>query len=656
VDCSFAIYALGAYGALEDEEIQSRLRAESESGLPMATTLLAMQLADASETDSSSTSSELRDLLELGSAQGSVICSWQLAVEAHGQATDSDFEDEELVTKFFEHLIDAALMNWPDALITGIEMTDHADIAFDFYSRLLNVEPDYAPDAAQTLRERFSDHPLVESLNSDEFASDLDLFRMVTSLGESPDGDATDVLDETVQESPLTKFLQTNQLELHFRGVYNSEGAECTIATRMFSSCDALDNQHTCNEGCLRTADNSVSLRSGYGDGIYAVLDIIPTSTDGEDQPDARGCLVILEANWTMALVNDLNPLARSGDFENLVNLTRIAPHTALPLWEVGQLSDVTQLHISDDGSNELGGYAIVSLDMIPGNYKIASFMAKSDDFANESITLPMTLLAMHESLDISPLLSPTTKSLGQLNSEWANSSVFSSFGYQLPDALGINCEIATMYDLSWIVQLREEYDEPEDKLRIDTMLQNGYTAEMKGKVNNYAIRHLEGNVLAERGYFERAREVLLDIINEHDNIPNSPTCEGWEWAINTLAYSIDIPLGQFDRSRTLLQKVIDSNLGYGSLNATCNLASLEFRAGNLDIATALATRVMLEAPALRDEALATLGDINVKSGNCAAATSYFESAWKETERAEIAKHCYLQLRKLGKSDLQWQS
>jgi len=447
----------------------------------------------------------------------------------------------------------------------------------------------------------------------------------------------------------LEDVLTSEGLVLKFAGVYNSEGAEASISNRIFFECSHESHLTELCVECGRDATCIATIQSGFGDGTYAVLEIIAGPSNPSQEQTAVGVFVVLDSGVTQSLVDQVDERTLE------IPVAQLSQITDLPLWTVGTLEKVSDLYISDSGSNSSSHSAIVDVSALPGDYQVGMYVQPGDTGQGLATFIPRGMLALSGQLmqDRGIEFDSPSLDLEEIRAGWRGGNVFANMASGLENAALLNRSISvsdTEY-WSWTYQLMNgttnESLKEQLALEIKTAFETGGTELLQD--------YLEAEYLDNRGDFGRVEKLLNKVIQDKVSVEEFGLTEVWAAAINTLAFSILIPRRELTKARTLLVQAIQQDVGYQSTNAKSNLAILALAENQLDEARDLAIQVMVEEESLAAESRDVLAKVAILENDPDTAVMYFQENFAGTA-IRHRKSAYMQLRALGVAVPSWKS
>ena len=140
---------------------------------------------------------------------------------------------------------------------------------------------------------------------------------------------------------------------LYNEGQFNVEGGMLNIASELFPNCDCdTDSSEFICDLCGRSSKSFTSMRSGPGDGIYAISTIFRKSALETTVDDIYGAIVVLDYQFS----NEKN-----------FGWQSLPPHLNLQLFDFGIVETLDRIHI---GEND----AIVPIQGRLGEYHVVAF------------------------------------------------------------------------------------------------------------------------------------------------------------------------------------------------------------------------------------------------------------------------------------------
>jgi hypothetical protein len=447
----------------------------------------------------------------------------------------------------------------------------------------------------------------------------------------------------------LEDLMMAEGLVLKFVGVYNSEGSEASISNRVFFDCSHESHLSEACVACGRDATRIATIQSGYGDGTYAVLEIISGPSIPAQKQTAVGVFVVLDSGVTQSLVE----LVDERTLE--IPLAQLAQITDLPLWKVGTLEKVSDLYISDSGSIASSHSAIVDVSALPDDYQVGMYVTSGDTSQGLAQVIPLGMIALSVQLmqDRGMEIDSPSVALEEIRAGWRDGKVFANMMSGLENAVLLNRSISISDSeyLSWTYQLMNWTS--------NESLKEQLALEIESAVETGGIEMLETYLASEhlcmRGDYGRVENLLSKLVQDKHEAEELGLTEVWAAAINTFSYAVLIPRGELREARTLLVQAIQQDVGYQSTNAKSNLAILALAENQLDEARDLAIQVMVEEASLAAESREILAKVALLENDPDTAAMYFQENLEGLD-VRHKKSAYLQLRALGVPVPSWKA
>jgi len=447
----------------------------------------------------------------------------------------------------------------------------------------------------------------------------------------------------------LEDLMMAEGLVLKFVGVYNSEGSEASISNRIFFDCSHESHLTEACVACGRDATRIATIQSGYGDGTYAVLEIISGPSIPAQKQTAVGVFVVLDSGVTQSLVE----LVDERTLE--ISVAQLAQITDLPLWKVGTLEKVSDLYISDSGSNASSHSAIVDVSALPDDYQVGMYVTSGDTSQGLAQVIPLGMIALSVQLmqDRGMEINSPSVALEEIRAGWRDGKVLANMMSGLENAVLLNRSISISDSeyLSWTYQLMNWTSDESLKEQLALEIESAFEAGGTEMIETY----LASEHLCVRGDYGKVENLLTKLIQDKDAAEELGLTEVWAAAINTFSYAILIPRGELRKARALLVQAIQQDVGYQSTNAKSNLSIIALAENQLDEARDLAIQVMVEEASLAAESRDILAKVALLENDPDTAAMYFQENLEGSD-VNHKKSAYLQLRALGVPVPSWKA
>jgi tetratricopeptide (TPR) repeat protein len=425
------------------------------------------------------------------------------------------------------------------------------------------------------------------------------------------------------------KLLNSNGFQVYSEGVFNVEGGKANIESRIFKACECesgIRREIPC-EDCGRSTSNSKTFRAGPGDGMYKVWTIYKKQDGPSTVDDIFGALILFDYGIT-----------------NLKSLTlnEVKLPKNLELYNFGDIEIDREISIGESGAQirvegRLGKYRVLTFCEIDPEYAVNSeskkvaelteaSMREYGDSDLEAIDVPFNqipLIVPYMALVIHPsvfnedaiawqqLLKCASKP-DLVKSYFAQMSALENSNiYRIENIACYNNSLSSTWSkdeqVSWLLQGREI----DDKDCIDLLnkeIAAGYELTLAKEIE----------LLCRRGYIWVAEEKFEASIESgvFDTL-----------AANTLAENCLFVNREYEKAKTLLDRVFNSEKGFEKFRAASLLITCLGNLGRLDDAIKMHKECLRLAISFEGLELPLSADAGVRYGEILETSGHLNEA-----------------------------
>jgi len=447
----------------------------------------------------------------------------------------------------------------------------------------------------------------------------------------------------------IDDWFDKNSIALELEGQVNIEGGMIAVASARFQEFCFADHydqsEYFCE--CGRSVDNFISMLSGNGDGLYAVMTL-------RDHTNVKLQKKISRTSRSIGYVIDCDTRQSYQYFEDAdrdqaglvdgLSISKYFIDEEPKLYHFGTISNSDGIFISDKGAHISSKYAMISAQSeLCGKYFVFAIctegpgmFAGAEDLLhglnnNENMIVPRLMLIVHQNyvdelLEISEKL-PITHL--ELEESWNKSSVMMHSedqsrtatwnNYIFKESLGTFGPNATGSEhASWILQgtvfFKGEFLEPWE---IISSLLTSWAAD--GDDSDLLIKNDLIDMHNDRSMFERSEKILAELISKHKGL------ESGALKVNDLCFSVYFPQNKLEDAEKLLLEVLNwQNLSKRIVGVTHgNLGIIEYKRDNYSKAREF-FNLSLSADPTDSEALYYLGCISANENDHASGTAFW--------------------------------
>ena len=464
----------------------------------------------------------------------------------------------------------------------------------------------------------------------------------------------------------IDDWFDKNSIALEFEGQVNIEGGMIAVASARFQEfclADHYDQSDAFCE-CGRSEDNFVSMLSGNGDGLYAVMTLRDHTKVKLQKKISRtrrsiGYVIDCDTRQSDQYFDDADT-DQAGLLDGL-SISNYFIDEEPKLYHFGTIFNSNGIFISDKGAHVNSKYAIISSKSeLCGKYFIFAIctegpgmLAGAEDLLhglnkNENMIVPRLILIVHQNY-VGELLEISEKrplTLSELEEAWNKSTVMTHLEDQSKTAIWNNyifkknlgrfgTNPSGSEQASWVFQgkalFEDEFLEPWEKYNnfmrswtfqgADPSL--GATPDQIMAFNNL-ILHL----YIERGMFDKCPELSKTVMDHFKGVEDAAVF------INTLCFSAYFPQNNLEDAEKLLLELLNwKNLSKRIIGVTYgNLGIIEYRHKNYSQSKAFFD-LSLDANPTDTEAFYYLGCISANEGDRVSATAFWNKCSSQTGR-----------------------
>jgi hypothetical protein len=456
----------------------------------------------------------------------------------------------------------------------------------------------------------------------------------------------------------IDEWFDKNSIAIEYEGQVNIEGGMIAVASARFQEFCLADHfdqsEYFCE--CSRTIDNFISMLSGNGDGLYAVMTL-------RDHTNVKLQKKISRTRRSIGYVIDCDTRQSDQYFDDadreragLLDGLAISKHfinEEPKLYHFGTISNSDGIFISDKGAHVNSKYAMISSQSeLCGKYSVFAICTEGPGMfagaehllhglnSNANMIVPRLMLVVHQNyvgelLEISEKL-PLT--LSELEDSWNKATVMMHSEDQSKTAIWNNYLFkqnlsafgpnSNFYQYaSWILQGKEFFED--EFLEPWEIVSNILTSwAVRGDDPDLLMRNAIINLHNVRGMFEKSEENSVELITKHKGLES-----GAEKA-NDLCFRAYFPQNKLEVAEKLLLEVLNwHNLSRRIVGVTHgNLGIIEYRRNNYSKSKEF-FNLGLGANPTDSEALYYLGCISANENDQMSATLFWNKCSSQTGR-----------------------
>ena len=454
----------------------------------------------------------------------------------------------------------------------------------------------------------------------------------------------------------IDDWFDMNSIALEFEGQVNIEGGMIAVASARFQEFCLADHYDQSEDFCEcgRSVDNFISMLSGNGDGLYAVMTL-------KDHADVNLQKKISRTSRSIGYVIDCDTRQSDQYFVDAdtnqaglldgLSISKYLINEEPKLYHFGTISNSDGIFISDKGAHVNSKYAMISSQSeLCGKYFVFAICTEGPGMlagaehllhglnSNANMIVPRLILVVHQNyvgelLEISEKL-PLT--LSELEDSWNKATVMMHSedqsrtaiwnNYIFKESLGTFGPNATGFEhASWILQgtvfFEGEFLEPWE---IISRLLTSWAAD--GDDPDLLIKNDIIEMHNDRSMFEKSEKILDELISKHKGL------ESGAFKVNDLCFSVYFPQNKLDDAEKLLLEVLNwQNLSKNIVGITYgNLGIIEYRRNNYSKSKEF-FNLSLSADPSNDEALYYLGCISTNENDHVSATAFWNKCTSQT-------------------------
>jgi tetratricopeptide (TPR) repeat protein len=456
----------------------------------------------------------------------------------------------------------------------------------------------------------------------------------------------------------IDDWFDKNSIALEYEGQVNIEGGMIAVASSRFQEFCLADHNDQSDAFCEcgRNEDNFISMLSGNGDGLYAVMTLRDHANVNLQNKISRttrsiGYVIDCDTRQSDQYFDDADT-DQAGLLDGL-SISKYLTDEEPKLFHFGTVSNSDGIFISDKGAYLNSQYPIISSKSeLCGKYFVFAICTDGPGMlagaehllhglnSNANMIVPRLILVVHQNyagelLEISEKL-PLT--LSELEHSWNKATVMMHSEDQSKTAIWNNYLFKKNLGAfgpksnfnqyaSWILQGKEFFeDEFLEPWEIVSNLLTSWAA--RGDDPDLLMRDAIINLHNDRGMFEKSEEISVELIARHKGLES-----GAEKA-NDLCFGSYFPQNKLEDAEKLLLEVLNwHNLSERIIGITHgNLGIIEYRRKNYSRAKEF-FNLSLSADSTDSESLYYLGCISFHENDKSLATSFWNKCSSQTGR-----------------------
>ena len=470
----------------------------------------------------------------------------------------------------------------------------------------------------------------------------------------------------------IDDWFDKNSIALEYEGQVNIEGGMIAVASSRFQEFCLADHNDQSDAFCEcgRSKDNFVSMLSGNGDGLYAVMTLRDhTNVNLQNKisrtPRSIGYVIDCDTRQSDQYFDDADT-DQAGLLDGL-SISKYLTDEEPKLFHFGTISNSDGIFISDKGAYLNSKYAMISSKSeLCGKYFVFAICTDGPGMfagaehllhglnTNANMIVPRLILVVHQNY-VSELLEISEKlplNLSELEDSWNKATVMMHSEDQSRTAIWNNYLFKKnlgafgprsnfMQYASWILQgvtfFEDEFLEQEE---IVINILSSWAAERGAKPGNDTVLLVMNAIIRlyeDRGMFEKSEWESLELITKHNGLESGAS------KVSDLCFSTYFPQNKLEDAEKLLLEVLNwHNLSERIIGVTHgNLGIIEYRRKNYSRAKEFFSLSLRSNPT-DSEALYYLGCISFHENDKSSATSFWNNCL--SQRGKYAEWAILKL------------
>ena len=469
----------------------------------------------------------------------------------------------------------------------------------------------------------------------------------------------------------IDDWFDKNSLALELEGQVNIEGGMIAVSSARFQEFCLADHNDRSDAFCEcgRSVDNFISMLSGNGDGLYAVMtlrDHTNVKLQKKISRTRRSIGYVIDCDTRQSDQYFVDADTNQAGLLDGLSISKYLINEEPKLYHFGTISNSDGIFISDKGAHVNSKYAMISSQSeLCGKYFVfvictegPGMLAGAENLlhglnSNQNMIVPRLILIVHQNyvgelLEISEKL-PLT--LSELEDSWNKSTVMMHSQDQSKTAIWNNYAFKEslgafgprsnfMQYASWVFQ--GTYFFEDEFLKQQKIIRNlviSWAAQRDD--SELLMKNTMIKLYNDRAIFEQSEKISVELIHAHKGL------ESGAEKVNDLCFGTYFPQNKIDDAERLLQVVLNWHNNWHNLSERIvgitygNFGIIEYRRKNYSKAKEF-FNLSLRSNPTDSEALYYLGCISFHENDKSSATSFWNNCL--SQRGKYAEWAILKL------------